>query len=39
MRNINLDEKEALYLVRQLHDYSARLEPRRHAEQEIPAWR
>ncbi len=38
MRNISLDEKEALYLVRQLHDYSARLEPRRHAEREIPAW-
>jgi len=25
MRNINLNEDEALYLVRQLHDYSARL--------------
>ena len=39
MRNINLDEKEALYLVRQLHDYSARLEPKGRAEQENPAWR
>ncbi len=39
MRNINLNEDEALYLVRQLHDYSARLEPRGHAEQENPAWR
>jgi len=39
MRNINLNEDEALYLVRQLHDYSARLEPTGHAEQENPAWR
>ena len=39
MRNINLDDKEALYLVRQLHDYSARLEPKGRAEQEMPAWR
>jgi hypothetical protein len=39
MRNINLDEKEALYLVRQLHDYSARLEPKGRAEQENSAWR
>ena len=39
MRNINLNEDEALYLVRQLHDYSARLEPRGHAERENPAWR
>jgi hypothetical protein len=39
MRNINLDEKEALYLVRQLHDYSARLEPSGRSEQEIRAWR
>jgi len=39
MRNINLDEKEALYLVRQLHDYSARLEPKGRSEQEMPAWR
>ncbi len=39
MRNISLDEDEALYLVRQLHDYSARLEPRGRAEQEMPAWR
>lgn len=39
MRNINLDEKEALYLVRQLHEYSARLEPKGRTDQEIPAWR
>lgn len=39
MRNINLDEKEALYLVRQLHDYSARLEPKGRSDQEMPAWR
>jgi hypothetical protein len=39
MRNINLEEKEALYLVRQLHDYSARLEPKGRPEQEMPAWR
>jgi len=38
MRNINLDEREALYLVRQLHDYSATLEPLG-AEQETLAWR
>lgn len=39
MRNINLEEPEALYLVRQLHDLSARLEPKGHTDQEIPAWR
>ena len=39
MRGLNLDEREALYLVRQLHDYSAVLEPRGQADQEIPAWR
>lgn len=39
MRNINLDDREALDLVRQLHDYSATLEPAGGAEQEIPAWR
>jgi len=39
MRNINLDEAEALYLVRQLHEFSARLEPKGRADQETPAWR
>jgi hypothetical protein len=39
MRNINLDEAEALYLVRQLHEFSARLEPKGHADQETPVWR
>jgi uncharacterized protein DUF4350 len=39
MRNIALDENEALYLVRQLHDYSARLEPKGRADQETTAWR
>jgi Domain of unknown function (DUF4350) len=39
MRSINLDEAEALYLVRQLHDLSARLEPTGRADQETPAWR
>jgi Domain of unknown function (DUF4350) len=34
MRNINLDEKEALELVRQLHDYSDRIESTRHMKQE-----
>jgi Domain of unknown function (DUF4350) len=34
MRNINLDEKEALELVRQLHDYSDRIESSRHTKQE-----
>jgi hypothetical protein len=39
MRSINLDEPEALYLVRQLHEYSARLEPRGRADQENIRWR
>ena len=39
MRNINLDEGEALYLVRQLHELSARLEPKGRADQEASAWR
>lgn len=39
MRNINLGDREALDLVRQLHDYSATLEPAGGAEQEISAWR
>jgi hypothetical protein len=39
MRNIIPDEGEALYLVRQLHDYSARLEPKGRTDQETPAWR
>jgi Domain of unknown function (DUF4350) len=34
MRNINLDEKEALELVRQLHDYSDRIESSRHTKRE-----
>jgi hypothetical protein len=39
MRNINPDEGEALDLVRRLHDYSARLEPKGRTDQEMPAWR
>jgi hypothetical protein len=39
MRSINLDDRDALYLVRQLHDYSASLEPQGRTEQETPAWR
>jgi hypothetical protein len=39
MRNIGLDDREALDLVRRLHDYSASLEPAGAAEQEIPRWR
>jgi len=39
MRNISLGDREALDLVRQLHDYSATLEPAGGAEQETPAWR
>jgi len=39
MRNINLDEAEALYLVRQLHELSERLEPKGRADQETVAWR
>jgi len=38
MRNINLNDRDALDLVRQLHDYSATLEPLG-GEQETPAWR
>jgi Domain of unknown function (DUF4350) len=34
MRSINLDEKEALELVRQLHEYSDRVESSRHTKQE-----
>lgn len=34
MRSINPDEKEALELVRQLHDYSDRIESTRHTKQE-----
>jgi hypothetical protein len=34
MRSINLDEKEALELVRELHDYSDRIESARHKKQE-----
>jgi len=34
MRSIQLDEKDALELVRQLHDYSDRLESGRHTKQE-----
>jgi hypothetical protein len=34
MRNINLDEKEALELVQQLHDYSDRIESLRHTKRE-----
>jgi Domain of unknown function (DUF4350) len=39
VRNINLEEAEALYLVRQLHELSARLEPKGRGDQEAPAWR
>ena len=39
MRHINLDDAEALYLVRQLHEFSARLEPKGRADQEKLAWR
>jgi Domain of unknown function (DUF4350) len=39
MRNINLEEAEALYLVRQLHELSARLDPKGRTDQEAPAWR
>jgi hypothetical protein len=38
MRSLNLDEKEALALVQQLHDYSNRLDPPRREEQE-PKWK
>jgi Domain of unknown function (DUF4350) len=39
MRSINLNDKEALDLVRQLHDYSSSLEPQGRSQQETPAWR
>ncbi len=39
MRNISLDDREALDLVRHLHDYSSSLEPAGGAEPEMPAWR
>jgi hypothetical protein len=39
MRDIYPNDGEALYLVRQLHDYSARLEPKGRTEQETPAWK
>jgi len=39
MRNISLDDREALALVRRLHDYSSSLEPGGGAEPEISAWR
>jgi Domain of unknown function (DUF4350) len=39
MRSINLDDREALDLVRYLHDYSAGLEPADGVEQETTAWR
>jgi hypothetical protein len=39
MRNISLDDREALDLVRHLHDYSACLEPAGVTEQETPRWR
>ena len=39
MRNISLDDREALDLVRRLHDYSSSLEPAGGAEPEILAWR
>jgi len=39
MRNIRLDDREALELVRRLHAYSARLEPAGGIEQEIPRWK
>jgi len=35
MRSLNPDEKEALELVRRLHDYSAQIDGRRQTEQEI----
>ena len=39
MRNISLDDREALDLVRHLHDYSVTVESVGRAEQEISAWR
>jgi hypothetical protein len=40
MRSMDLDEKEALALVQELHDYSNRLDPPRREEQEPkPKWK
>jgi len=40
MRNISLDDREALDLVRHLHEYSSSLEPpAAGSEPETPAWR
>ena len=39
MRNINLQESEALYLVRELHGYSADLGLQSRIQRETPAWR
>lgn len=39
MRSINLDDREALDLVRRLHGYTASLEPASGAEQEITGWK
>jgi hypothetical protein len=39
MRNISLDDREALNLVRHLHDYSVTVESVGRTEQEISAWR
>jgi hypothetical protein len=39
MRSLNLDEKEALELVRQLHDYAEQLDGRRQKEQEKHRWK
>ena len=38
MRDINLDERVALNLVQQLHDFEQRLESRRRFAEEKPAW-
>jgi len=39
MRNVNLDDRAALDLVRHLHDYSASLEPAGGFEKERTAWK
>lgn len=39
MRSIDLNDRDALDLVRHLHEYSAQLEPSGSADQETPAWR
>lgn len=39
MRGLSLDEKEALELVRRLHEYSAQLEGQRKTEQETRGWK